>query len=256
MFKNNFLASISLFVGSILLIAIGPAQSSSVQSKLNLTKIRLGQFICHDPRIIKGDANPCVLPSNLRKGPLLTKMIKMMETNPHYLKMFQEEYEGKITLNNIDNAIAEYNHSLSLPSRFDDYRKGDKQALTPEEIKGYKLFNSYGCAACHEGPNFGGKKFKKMGAAKNYMIGHYTLITPADLGLYEVTKNVNDQFVFKVPTLRNVSITYPYYHDGSVETLQQAVYLMGKYQLDVEIPDNDIAAIVAFLNSLTGKGLN
>lgn len=140
-------------------------------------------------------------------------------------------------------------------SRFDDYMQGNHNALTAEEKHGYELFKSYGCAVCHNGANFGGSQFKKMGAVRNYFIEHKTLITPADLGLYEVTKNTNDVNVFKVPSLRNTAVHSSYYHDGSVKTLDQAVSMMGEYQLGIKIPDSDVKAIVAFLKTLTAKSL-
>ena len=170
--------------------------------------------------------------------------------------MFQVIYNGKITPETIADAINQYETSLIMSSRFDDYLHGNNAALSPEEIHGYELFKSYGCAACHTGPNLGGSKFKKMGVAKNYLIEHRTMITSKDLGLYEVTKNTNDVFVFKVPPLRNVSIMNSYYHDGSVKSLHEAVYLMGKYQLGIEIPKKNIDEIVAFLNALTAKSLD
>jgi cytochrome c peroxidase len=92
-----------------------------------------------------------------------------------------------------------------------------------------------------------------MGVAKNYFMEHRTLITPADLGLFEVTKNIKDLSVFKVPSLRNIAMRAPYYHDGSVKSLDEAVVMMGKYQLGIAIPDNDVKAIVAYMKSLTAK---
>lgn len=143
------------------------------------------------------------------------------------------------------------NEPAQHSSRFDNYLKGNKKALTPEEVHGYELFKSYGCAACHNGSNIGGSKFKKMGVAKNFLMENKTVITPADFGLYEVTKNTKDVYVFKVPSLRNISDKSSYYHDGSVKSLKEAVYLMGKYQVGVEIPANNVDAIAAFLNTLT-----
>lgn len=138
-------------------------------------------------------------------------------------------------------------------TRFDDYLHGNKNALTADEKQGYQLFKSYGCAVCHSGVNLGGTQFKKMGTARNYFIANKTIITPADLGLYEVTKNTKDINVFKVPSLRNVSLAHAYYHDKSVKSLDAAVYMMGKYQLGIEIPDKDVKTIVIFLNALTAK---
>lgn len=235
------------------------AQESTQQltkhAKLDRLKINLGDNLCNDTRLSKKNLLLCSTSQKLIMKSNWTEVIPTLESDPKYVEMFQKVYRGKITPENITDSIVEYEYSLVMPSRFDDYLHGNKEALTQKEIHGYELFKSYGCAVCHNGPNFGGSKFKKMGVAKNYLIEHRTLITRADFGLYEVTKNTNDVYVFKVPTLRNVGIMNSYYHDGSVKSLHEAVYLMGKYQLGVAIPEKNIEAIMAFLNSLTGKTL-
>lgn len=192
---------------------------------------------------------------NRLKVDLSQHIIEQIEADPALIDLFNKLYGGKISPENIIDAMTEYKNSLAVASRFDDYKHGDKTALTPEEIHGYELFKSYGCTACHTGENFGGVQFKQLGVARNYLIEHKTLLTPSDLGLYVVTKKTRDFYVFRVPSLRNVGITYPYYHDGSVKSLDEAVRLMGKYQLGVEIPDKDVKDIVAFLKSLTSKSL-
>lgn len=205
-------------------------------------------------------ATESVNPSN-NQGKLLNRIkinlgeqfFTQIETDPAYSEMVQRIYDEKINPQNVVDALTEYKKSLEDNSRFDAYRAGNKNALTPEEIHGYQLFNSYGCAVCHSGENFGGTQFKQLGAARNFMIERKTLLTPADLGLAEVTKKTKDFYVFRVPSLRNVAMTYPYYHDGSVKSLDEAVSLMGKYQLGVEIPDKDIKDIVEFLKTLTSK---
>lgn len=181
------------------------------------------------------------------------QIYNQIERDPAYAEMFMKVYGENTSLNDILDAITEYKKSLESPARFDDYLKGNKNALTPSEVHGYQLFQSYGCAACHSGKDLGGTQFKQLGVVRNYIIERKTLLTPADLGLAQVSKNAKDIFVFRVPSLRNVAITYPYYHDGSIKSLQNAVYLMGKYQLGVEIPEKDVNAIVDFLNSLTAK---
>lgn len=193
---------------------------------------------------------------NRLKANLGEQIYNQIESDPAYTEIFKKIYSEKITPQNMIDAISEYERSLKALSRFDDYRQGNKNALTREEIHGYQLFNSYGCAACHSGENLGGTQFKQLGVARNYIIERKTLLTPADLGLAEVTKKSKDFYVFKVPSLRNIAIAYPYYHDGSVKSLDEAVYLMGKYQLGVEIPDKDVKAIVQFLNSLTSKSFD
>lgn len=182
-------------------------------------------------------------------------VIKKLKLDPSYVKEFKSTYHQDITPENIVDAIAEYEHSLITPSRFDDYLRGNNNAITPEERNGYELFKSYGCAACHNGVNVGGGMFQKMGVVNDYFKDRGKPITAADLGVYEVTKLDKDKYFFKVPSLRNIAITAPYYHDGSIKTLDEAIYKMGKYQLGREIPEKDRKSIAAFLESLTGKTL-
>lgn len=183
------------------------------------------------------------------------EVIKKLKQDPSYVKAFKKIYGQNISVSNVVDAIAEFEHSLITPSRFDDYLRGDQNAITPQEKKGYELFKSYGCTACHNGVNVGGAMFQKMGLAKDYFKERGKPIKSADLGRFEVTKEEKDKFVFKVPTLRNITLMPPYYHDGSVKTLDEAIYKMGRYQLGVEIPQKDREDIAAFLKSLTGKQL-
>lgn len=192
---------------------------------------------------------------NRLKSNLGESISNQIESDPLLINMFNKIYNGRITPENIIDAMTQYEHSLTMSSRFDDYLQGNKNALTADEKHGYELFKSYGCAACHNGTNLGGTQFKQLGVVRNYMIERKTILNPSDLGLAEVTKQTKDFYVFKVPSLRNVAITYPYYHDGSVKSLDEAVSLMGKYQLGVKIPDKDVKSIVAFLQSLTAKSL-
>lgn len=225
MLKYFFYSTIAFVIlASHSVCAVSSVKSTSAQIKLNRLKVNLGEQIYNQ-----------------------------IEADPEFTVMFKKVYGESITPNNLVDVLKEYERYLTASSRFDDYRMGNKRALTADEIKGYQLFNSYGCGACHTGVNFGGSQFKQLGVARNYMIERKTLLTSADLGLAEVTKNSKDFYVFKVPSLRNVAITYPYYHDGSIKSLDEAVYLMGKYQLGVVIPDKDVKDIVAFLKSLTAK---
>ncbi len=183
------------------------------------------------------------------------EVIKKLKQDPSYVAQFKKLYPDGITSANVIDAIVEFEHSLVTPSRFDDYLKGDKTALTAQELHGYELFKSYGCTACHHGINIGGSMYQKMGLVNDYFKDRKTPITKADMGKFNVTGQAADKHVFKVPTLRNVELTPPYFHDGSVKTLDQAVKMMGKYQLGVNIPQADVNDIVAFLKSLTGKEL-
>jgi cytochrome c peroxidase len=224
--KEGPLLKNKLLLALFLLFPITLVAQTNPEQKLNRFKIELGQ-----------------------------QLVRQIESNPTNTELFQKIYNGKITPENIIDAMNEYKRSLEAFSRFDEYQKGNTKVLTAEEIRGYQLFNSYGCAVCHSGENFGGTQFKQLGMARNYAVERKTLLTPADLGLAQVTKNTKDFYVFRVPPLRNTAITYPYYHDGSIKSLNEAVYLMGKYQLGIEIPDSDVKAIVKFLDSLTAKSL-
>ncbi|WP_233863286.1 cytochrome c peroxidase [Paraburkholderia adhaesiva] len=153
---------------------------------------------------------------------------------------------------NITNAIAEFEKTLLTPSRFDAYLRGNLQALNSEEARGYALFKEKGCATCHVGKNLGGQSFEHMGRASDWFAARGTEPTEADNGRANVTKDPLDGRSFKVPGLRNVELTAPYFHDGSVTGLQEAVRDMAKYQLGTTLSDDDEKAIVAFLKSLTG----
>lgn len=166
---------------------------------------------------------------------------------------FRKAYPDGLTATNVRQAIAEFERSLVTPSRFDRFLKGDAQALNAAESRGYALFRGYGCTACHQGVNIGGNLYQRLGVVKDYFQGRP--IKPADLGRYNVTHNAEDRHVFKVPSLRNVALTAPYFHDASSTTLEDAVAIMARYQLGVELPAEDRADLVAFLKALTGEDL-
>lgn len=166
---------------------------------------------------------------------------------------FNAIYGGPITKQQVADAIAEFESSLvTINSPFDRYLKGDKLALTERQIKGYEIFKSIGCVQCHAGPAMGGNGFEPLGVYHNY-VAERGNETEADGGRYNHTKVETDKYKFKVPSLRNVALTFPYYHDGQVETLEDAVAKMSYYQLDHHLSVQDRDAIVAFLHSLTGQ---
>lgn len=182
-------------------------------------------------------------------------VVNYLKSKPDYLNQFKASYDGKIDKATITNAIATYEETLVTPSPFDDYLRGDKNAISEQAKKGYALFKSYGCTACHQGINIGGGMFMKVGMVSDYFKRRGGKLTEADYGRYNVTKQEADKHVFKVPTLRNVSLTAPYFHDGSEASLQKAVITMAKVQLGRDMPEDDAKQIVAFLESLTGKEL-
>lgn len=162
--------------------------------------------------------------------------------------------EQPITQANVTQAIATYERSLLTPSRFDRFLDGDRSALTEEERRGYEAFTSLGCTSCHRGAGIGGGMYQRMGLVRRtYFEDRGTPITEADLGRFNVTHQESDRHVFKVPSLRNVALTAPYLHDGSQQTLEDVVRVMGRYQLGRELDDSQVRSIVAFLGSLTGE---
>lgn len=161
---------------------------------------------------------------------------------------FMDVYHSNVSRTNIIDAIVEYEKSLCAEnSRFDLYLKGNTKSITQEELEGYKLFKAYGCASCHQGMNVGGNMFIKFGIFGDY----FKPEIPANCGRFELTKKEEDRFVFRVPSLRNVELTAPYFHDGSVQDLEEAVSIMATYQLGRELPAGDRQKIVSFLKTLT-----
>ncbi|NEQ98013.1 MAG: cytochrome-c peroxidase [Cyanothece sp. SIO2G6] len=183
------------------------------------------------------------------------QVIARLERDPDYVKAFRDIYQTReITAGQIEDAIATFERSLYTPNApFDQYLRGDKTAISAAAKQGYALFKSYGCVTCHQGVAIGGNMFQTLGLFGDYFADRGTPITKADLGRYNVTGNALDRHVFKVPGLRNIVLTSPYFHDGNVATLDEAIRLMGKYQLGIDIPDEDVDLLITFLQSLTGE---
>lgn len=180
------------------------------------------------------------------------QVIAKLRADPEYPAAFAQVYRDGLTADNIIDAIATYERTLVTPgSRFDRYLAGQAGTLDGLELAGYLRFKDYGCASCHQGVLLGGNMYQRFGVMADYFA--HRQVTEADLGRYNVTKLEEDRHVFKVPGLRNVAVTGPYFHDGSVATLEEAVMLMGRYQLGRDLTPEDIAAITAFLKSLTGQ---
>lgn len=163
-----------------------------------------------------------------------------------FKKVYPETAGDAITMDNLANAIGAFERKLVTPSRWDKFLGGEDAALTAEEKAGFQKFTDSGCNTCHSGVYLGGAMYQKLGLAKPWP-------KEDDLGRYEVTKQDADKMMFKVPSLRNVQKTNPYFHDGSIATLPEAVKLMGRHQLGKELSDADVTSIVAFLKSLTGE---
>lgn len=181
------------------------------------------------------------------------ELLPKLKNDAHYATEFARLYPNGIARESVLDAIATFERSLITPnSRFDQYLRGRQDALSAAEKQGYVLFKNYGCVSCHQGVNVGGNLFQKIGIFKNYF-SDPRAITPADLGRFNVTNNEADRHVFRVPSLRNVALTAPYFHDGKVKTLEQAVSLMAEKQLGRTLDPADIRLIVKFLRTLTGE---
>ncbi len=178
-----------------------------------------------------------------------TLAIGVLESIPEYVTEFELVFgEEGIDIDKVTQAIAEFEKTLVTPdSRFDQWLLGDQDAISDFEREGYELFKTSGCVACHNGEAVGGNSFQKMGVVEPY-------ITKSEaMGMAGVTGKDADRFKFKVPTLRNVEMTYPYFHDGAAQTLTEAVDIMGRLQLGKKFTEEENARIVAFLKTLTGE---
>ena len=224
--------------------AKGPINAPTVlNSSLNVAQFWDGRAADLKDQAGGPIANPGEMASNH------TLAVEVLQSIPGYVGEFKKVFgTDKISIDEVTKAIAAFEETLVTPnSRFDKWLKGDKKALTPNEVAGYQLFKDSGCTACHNGPAVGGNSFQKMGVVEPYQA-----TSPAE-GRVAVTKDEADRFNFKVPTLRNVELTYPYFHDGEAATLSQAVDTMGRIQLGKNFTADENAKIVAFLKTLTGE---
>ena len=181
-------------------------------------------------------------------------IIAKLEQDKEFAEAFAAVYPDGLTQANITDAIQEFEYTLLTPnSRFDKWLKGDAEALTAEEIEGYELFKKYDCATCHNGPLAGGLSYELMGHRNEYFADRGLEMTNEDNGRFKETQLERDRHRFKVPGLRNVEHTWPYYHDGTRITLEDAVRDMGFYQSDVNMTDLEVNLITSFLKTLTGE---
>jgi cytochrome c peroxidase len=175
-----------------------------------------------------------------------------LEQNADYRRDFAAIYQEVIQPSTIKDAIATFERSLITPNgKFDRFLRGEKEALDNEELAGYQLFKDFGCISCHQGRNVGGNMYERFGVVKNYF-EHRDNVQEVDYGRYNVTQIEEHRHEFRVPSLRNVALTAPYFHDASANTLEQAVAIMGEYQLGVTLSAVEITQIVKFLTTLTG----
>ncbi|MGC2394992.1 MAG: cytochrome-c peroxidase [Rhodomicrobium sp.] len=180
--------------------------------------------------------------------------IEMLKGVPGYAKLFEAAFPGDtdpIKMANVVTAIAAFEATLITPNApFDKYLRGDASALTAEQKEGLKLFMDKGCATCHAGINVGGQMYAPFGVIER---PGAEILPPDDKGRFQVTKTVSDEYVFRVPPLRNIELTPPYFHSGKSWDLRQAVAVMGTSQLGQKLNDQEVSAITSFLKSLTGE---
>lgn len=180
-------------------------------------------------------------------------VIARLEKDAAYRRDFAALYPAGIRRETVKDAIATFERSLVTPNgRFDRFLRGERNAIDGEERAGYVLFKNLGCISCHQGVNVGGNMYEKLGLVENYF-EHRGNIQQADLGRYNLTHNEDHRYEFRVPPLRNVALTAPYFHDASADSLEKAVAVMAKYQLGIDLKPVEISRIVSFLNTLTGE---
>lgn len=222
----------------------GPINSPTVlNSSLNLAQFWDGRAADLKAQAGGPIANP------MEMGFTHTLAVDVLESIPQYKESFKKVYgKNTIDIDQVTDAIAAFEETLVTPnSRFDQWLKGDKKALNKDELAGYQLFKEVGCTACHNGSAVGGNSFQKMG-----LVEAYATQNPAE-GVAGLTGNDADRMKFKVPTLRNVELTYPYFHDGAYWNLEEAVDVMARLQLGRKLEQQQIAQITAFLKTLTGE---
>ena len=183
-------------------------------------------------------------------------IISLLSTDKQLTTDFKQVYSDGINKTNIIDALVEFEKTLITPnSRFDRYLRNEDNALSRKEIEGYVIFKELGCISCHQGINIGGNLFQKFGVFYDYMAERGNL-SKHDYGRFNTTNRLIDQFVFKVPSLRNVAVTAPYLHDGSAKTLDDAISIMGRTQIGRTLTMDEVLSIKAFLITLTGEYKN
>lgn len=185
------------------------------------------------------------------------RVVATLKSLPQYVELFEKVFGGDprlgdpVTFGNVGYALEAFLATLITPNaRFDQYLRGDQNALTAEEKEGLEGFINKGCATCHKGVNLGGNDYKPFGLVEQ---PGADLLPPGDKGRYTVTKTASDEFLFKVPSLRNIALTPPYFHSGKVWGLRDAVEIMGVVQVGVKMNNEEMDKITAFLRTLTGE---
>lgn len=226
--------------------SIGPVNGPTVYN----SAFNIAQFWDGRAKDLEEQAKGPILNPGEMAMPSEAAAVERIKSMPEYRKLFAKAFSGEkepVTYENIAKAIAAFERTLLTPSRFDRFLKGDKRVLTQDEKKGLVLFVETGCAGCHNGIGIGGGSFQKLGVVRPYESA-----SPAK-GRFDVTKKDEDMNIFKVPTLREIERTYPYFHDGRVWSLEEAIRIMADVQLGKALNEGEVKAIAAFLKSLTGE---
>lgn len=214
------------------------------------------EFVAHwrgDRKDVEDQAKQALVGPPSFGNPDYAAAMAKIKAIPGYAARFAQAFPGEqepVTAENWASAIGAYERTLLTPSPFDTYLAGDVDALPPPARAGLSTFIATGCMACHNGVGIGGGSFQRFGVVEDYWKA--TGSKDIDKGRFDVTNRTEDLYVFKVPSLRNVAMTPPYFHDGSVATLPEAVRVMARVQLGKTLTDQDLSQIVAFLDNLTG----
>ena len=227
--------------------ALGGVNSpTTLNSHLSFVQFWDGRAASLEEQALGPIANPVEMASNI------DSVVEYLRSEPSYVEAFDQLYDGEISADTVTKAIATFETSLTTPnSPFDQWLAGDDNALNEQQLQGLQTFVDTGCTSCHTGPALGGTMYQRMGLINPYFEGRE--LTPEDNGRFNVTGNEADRHMFKVPTLRNVALTAPYFHDGTAQTLEDAIRKMAHHQLNAELSDEEVANVSAFLNSLTGE---
>ncbi len=203
-------------------------------------------------RRIEEQNEAALLDPNLM-GANWNELLPKLQGDAGYVRRFAAAYDSAPTRDSVLDALASFQRSLiTVDARFDRHLTGEKGVLTSGELRGYELFKEYGCIACHQGANVGGNLFQRFGIFADPFADRASE-DDSDLGRFTVTGLEQDRHVFRVPSLRNVALTAPYFHDGRTASLEEAIGIMARTQLGRQLPRDDVAAIARFLNTLTGE---
>jgi len=212
----------------------------------NLTQMRAGSAKNLQEQAHMAITNPIEMDTDMKS------IVSKLNLDSKYRRKFIKMYSDAITGENILDAIAEFEKALTTPnSRFDRYLRGEQDAMNAYELEGYRLFKENGCTSCHNGVNIGSNLYQRIGISREFI--HHDSDSSHELGRFNVTQKIDDKFMVKVPTLRNIDLTAPYLHNGSLSNLRSVVSFMLEYQVGVVDNQDETLKIVAFLKTLTGQ---